>query len=718
MIETERYILNIDAPTQRRQASRQVELQGWLVLKSKAKKPALRLRQGDIFTDVSYGLPRHDVAVAFSNIDGALTENSGFEQEFECVSEKVSLELNTGDGFKEIHTFNFEIASPYRQFNPQLATTWMDHKNLLETKSFYNFEPLRYTKPGKTKKNKAVAFYLPQYHPIEENDISWGKGFTEWTNVAAASARFSGHHQPFLPGDLGYYDLRLEENIKAQFDMAKNHNIYGFCLYYYWFSGKKVLDLPLNTIIKHPEWDFNYMICWANENWTKRWDGRDKDVIFEQKYREEDPLEFIKDVESVLLDPRYIRVNNKPVLAVYRCEHLDNAKRYATVWREYFKKKHGLELELVSVMSFEGENPEEYGFDAGLDFAPSSILRSNDDDLKVTVSVKDKLIDPYFDGIVFDYRSAVKTIIGGAQLNEGISARIYPCVMPSWDNDARKKGHGSYVFYNESPTLYKKWLQHAFARTTKETPFVFVNAWNEWAEGTVLEPTRHYGYALLNRTREAIDEIEGKKRSEKSRYASIFIDTDAQLKELRAAVKVLLAAQFTVSISVSTQDFSTVGMLKDTYGDTVEVVAVPERGGDILPFVEDVKKVDLTAYDVVVKLGFVANRKTPNNLLKDVRTLERNITKAQKDNTIVFAGKPTASGNNSAILSFIAATSYIQNLVDQNILPEDFSVKSETEFTQGVIDVLPGSFIRSISKGVYQVVPTKHYKTVELEVAE
>jgi len=714
MRETDTYILNIDTPIQKKLASRQIELQGWLIVKEKTKISKLRIRQGATTVPVQFGVRRHDVAIAFPDISPALTEYSGFEQDFECSVEEVYLELDLGGGYEIIHRFEFEISSPYRQYNPYLAINWMDHKNLMETKSYYNHEPLAYTRPGKQTDNKVIAFYLPQYHPIKENDITWGKGFTEWTNVASGQPRFIGHNQPLLPSDLGYYDLRISENIKAQIDMAKNHGIYGFCMYYYWFSGKKILDMPINTVIEHKEWDFRFMICWANENWTKRWDGREKDVILEQKYRKSDPIEFIKDVEHILLDPCYIRVNGKPVLAVYRCEHLDNAKRYAKVWRDYFREKHQLELELVSVMSFEGDDPETYGFNAGLDFSPSKILRSRDEALKVTVPTNKRLIDPFFEGTVFDYRSAVRALISE---RETVSARVYPCVMPSWDNDARKKGNGSYVFYNESPGLYKKWLQHAFTQTNKETPFVFVNAWNEWAEGTVLEPTRHYGYAYLNKTREAIEGTTTIKQKTSRNVAILYIDTIEHFDDIKKAIRTLRDADFSIRIAVCSQDLSLEEGLR-SYSSDVEVLSVPERGGDVLPFIEMIKKIDYSTCAAVIKLAFVHNRDVPLDLIKSKRILHRNLEKSIDENAIIFSGvlpnRRKTKDKISQALSFITSSNHASTIINLNLLPEDFTVKSESEYETGVVDEIPEGFLAIIQDGFFANNITNSYKKISL----
>ena len=177
------------------------------------------------------------------------------------------------------------------------------------------------------KKIRPIAIYLPQYHPIPENDEWWGKGFTEWTNATKARPLFDGHYQPHLPTDLGFYDLRLAEARIAQAEMAKQYGIYGFCYYHYWFNGKLVLERPLEEVLKSNRPDFPFMMCWANENWTKVWDGNSNQILLEQKYSEQDDLDHIRYLLPYLKDPRYIKVNGKPILAIYKSALLPNFEK-------------------------------------------------------------------------------------------------------------------------------------------------------------------------------------------------------------------------------------------------------------------------------------------------------------------------------------------------------------------------------------------------------
>jgi 2-polyprenyl-3-methyl-5-hydroxy-6-metoxy-1,4-benzoquinol methylase len=339
---------------------------------------------------------------------------------------------------------------------------------------------------------KLIAFYLTQFHPIPENDRWWGKGFTEWTNVAKAVPRFPGHNQPHLPADLGYYDLRVRDVMHEQIAMAKSYGIDGFCYYYYWFSGHRLLERPLDAMLADPAADMPFCLCWANENWTRAWDAGNKEILIAQEYRADDDLNFIKSLEPYFRDPRYIRVNGAPLLLVYRPQHLPDARASVRVWREYCREAGIGEIHVASALTHGNWDYRQFGFDAGVEFPPHN-MRGPDFSRHVAFSTP-------WQGYMPDY-----TNIAEMYLNRPRDAEetVYRGVFPSWDNTARRGDHGV-VILNGTPENYEHWLSETIRRARTELPeggrFVFINAWNEWAEGCHLEPCRQYGHRYLQAT--------------------------------------------------------------------------------------------------------------------------------------------------------------------------------------------------------------------------
>ncbi len=346
---------------------------------------------------------------------------------------------------------------------------------------------------GHSRDVRAIAFYLPQFHPIPENDIWWGKGFTEWTNVSKAKPLFPGHYQPHVPSDLGYYDLRLAETRKAQAVLAREHGIHGFCYYHYWFNGKLLLDYPLRQVLESGEPDFPFCLCWANENWTRAWDGRDCDVLIQQNYSAQDDLDHIRHLCGIFRDPRYIQVDGKPLFIVYRASNLPDPLATTTLWREEARRQGigGLFLCRVERFVQDMTDPRALGFDAAIEFQPDGIhLGKPREDLMHTGHH------------VYDYHALIRAALSKSEPDY----LRFPCVCPSWDNSPRRR-KGAVIFHNTTPQLYELWLKEVLARLlqsqTKER-IVFINAFNEWGEGCHLEPDHRFGRTYLEATRRAV----------------------------------------------------------------------------------------------------------------------------------------------------------------------------------------------------------------------
>jgi len=400
-----------------------------------------------------------------------------------------------------------------------------DKRNFVEYKFFNRLDHMP------NQKIRPIAIYLPQYHPIPENDEWWGKGFTEWRNVVKAKPRFKGHYQPHLPVDLGFYDLRLEEARLAQEALAKQYGIYGFCYYHYWFNGKRLLNEPIDRKMKNLKEDLPFMFCWANENWTRAWDGSNSEILIQQDYSNDDDVKHINKLLPYFKDKRYIKVGGKPVFAFYKDALFPDIKQTLRIFREEAQKQ-GLELYLCRFDRDEDTticNPEILGFDASIEFQPISALLLN---YKKSIQKKNskpftkenllqKFINPrnyidYFNGRIrkkknksksFDYIIDFKKFIE-LDINQSIpDYKIFPCVSPGWDNSARRLPGKATIFQGSSPELFKYWTKAKLAKFkpySKDENFIFINAWNEWAEGNHLEPCEKYGTSFLKAFRESL----------------------------------------------------------------------------------------------------------------------------------------------------------------------------------------------------------------------
>jgi len=350
---------------------------------------------------------------------------------------------------------------------------------------------------------RLIAFYLPQYHPIPENDLWWGKGFTDWTNVARAHPLFPGHYQPHVPADLGFYDLRLPEIRDAQATLAGEYGIYGFCYYHYWFHGRRFLERTFAAVLASGKPVFPFCLCWTNDSWSKRWKGQ-KDILIAQQHSDEDDILFIRALLPAFRDPRYITVEGRPLFIVYNTGTFPDAAKTAAVWRDCVRAAGlpGIYLVRAETHTAYGTHPDPtaMGFDAALEFPPNGIRsrQLKPDDLHW---ISDS------DCSLFDYREVMMHSIN----RPTPTYKLFRGVMPSWDNTPRRQ-KGASIFLHSSPELYQRWLAECIRWTRQQhsgdEQMIFINGWNEWAEGCHLEPDLRYGSQFLKATLNALHQYE------------------------------------------------------------------------------------------------------------------------------------------------------------------------------------------------------------------
>jgi len=371
---------------------------------------------------------------------------------------------------------------------------------------------------------KLIAMYFPQLHAIPENDEWWGKGFTDWNNVRAAQPQYKGHYQPRVPLNQNYYDQSKVETLRWQIDLAKQYGVYGFCHYHYWFDGKQLLETPTNLILANKDIDFPFCLSWANETWSKRWDGRDHHILIQQthpptKKSWKNHYDYLIKAWS---DPRAIKVNGKPVFVIYRPQRIDKIDEMLAYWRE-LAMKDGLPG-LYFIFQKQYELPSKsclHSFDAQFQFqpfeatyAPSHGTKSLRNSLlfKLARSLPERYQDllrglkaKINKGLTFhDYDAVWKKIVE-IQPDQGLTT--YPGAFVDWDNAARYKKRAT-IYQGASPEKFCNWfgqLVDSMPRRNLPENFIFLNAWNEWAESTYLEPDERFGYQYLEAVRVVLE---------------------------------------------------------------------------------------------------------------------------------------------------------------------------------------------------------------------
>lgn len=344
---------------------------------------------------------------------------------------------------------------------------------------------------------RVIAFYLPQFHPIPENDAWWGTGFTEWTNAAKAKPLFRGHYQPHVPADLGFYDLRVPETRESQASMAREHGVEAFCYYHYWFGGKRLLERPFTEVLDSGKPDFPFCLCWANATWTGIWHGDPGRILIEQTYPgDEDYRSHFRTLLPAFRDKRYLTVDGKPLFMIYKPRDLPDASRVAELFRAMAAQAGLPGLYLVGVSHRDNWNPETNGFDA--------VVVQNLPGLKAHVPWRHPLLKSKvkLGGhrlTVYDYGELLDTFVPDVTRQ----LRYLPCLIPSWDNTPRS-GMNGLVMHGSTPELFRLSVRQALeavADKPTEHRLVFLKSWNEWAEGNHMEPDLRDGHGYLEALR-------------------------------------------------------------------------------------------------------------------------------------------------------------------------------------------------------------------------
>ena len=367
----------------------------------------------------------------------------------------------------------------------------------------YFEEQQDYSEVIKHKSIKILSYYLPQFHPIPENDKWHGKGFTEWHNVMAASELFRGHYQPHVPHiDIGYYLLDSPDVLKKQAGIMKKAGVFGQVFYHYWFTGKLILEGPAQMLLKNKDIDMPFCFCWANENWTKKWDGNDKEVLLKQDYSKEDALGFIRYLIPFFKDKRYITIDKRPVLFIYRPTSFPDFILYKKIWADECDKNGVRSPYIVATLTRGATSPTDYGMDAGIERVLHDWTDGNVPEMKQTLMQYDPM-----NGSVLNYDDVAKYYMNQ---NDEKPFRYFRSIVPIWDNTARY-GDRAQLLHGSTPARFQEWLKclirYSESSLPKDKQIITVNAWNEWAEGAHLEPDKKFGYAYLNSVGRALGDI-------------------------------------------------------------------------------------------------------------------------------------------------------------------------------------------------------------------
>ena len=359
---------------------------------------------------------------------------------------------------------------------------------------------------------KIIAFYLPQFHEIKENNEWYGKGFTEWDNMKRAKPLYKGHYQPRIPYKKNYYNLLDIKTIKWQAEIAKKYGIYGFCFYHYWFEGRMIMEKPMELLLKNKSIDIHFCLCWANHNWTKAMKESSKEIILKQTYGKEDEWKnHFQYWITFFQDKRYIRINGKPLLVIYRPEAIPQLEKMLQYW-QFLARENGL-----PGISFAYQYPQYnhrkektgYLFDYAIEYQPALERKRFDRYLELLIkgginrlAIKSKMNIRKWNSISLNYDTVWKNILSRKPKDK----KAIPGAFVDWDNTPRRGARGSY-YYNTTPEKFFYYLSSQIKRAKEiyHQDMIFIFAWNEWGEGGYLEPDERYGYKMLVALRKALE---------------------------------------------------------------------------------------------------------------------------------------------------------------------------------------------------------------------
>jgi len=568
------------------------------------------------------------------------------------------------------------------------------------------------------------AFYLPQFHECEVNNKAWGQGFTEWTNVTRAKPQFIGHYQPRLPGEFGFYDLTHPDVIEKQIDLAKNYGLAGFCFHYYWFSGKQLLFEPIQKFMDSQPENFSFIVNWANENWTRRWDGQDNEIILKNEFDNFDLETFFNDLLPIISHKNYREfAPGIPWVSVYRPELLPDPMNFVEGMCR-LAKTHGFKgLHLSMCRSFDQRDPKKYGFNSSIEFPPHGVpnyIRP--------INHQSTIVNRDFKGHIYnmsEYSEIYEQT--HTEKENGSEIPLFRTTFPSWDNEARKPGKGT-AFVGTTPQEFLNWTSVAAnltSRDAQDRKVMFINAWNEWAEGAYLEPDRKYGHAYLNSLGKVIHGYKNKNLKLQKKVEEVSSAQGIKKTDKKAVVLHLfypsLVDEFAEVFSSLTSDFdffvsvskNLPPMQLETITNKLEnctVVPVENRGRDILPFISLVKKLKLSRYQAICKIhsklsahrtdGKVWRQSLVDGLLGSQKIIQESLSMLQEGSGIVAPKK--------FIKNFDKFVGSNRSKVEQLCKVNSISFNNQSRFVAGTMFWTHQRVVEAIENLSLEVVDFEH----------